>query len=44
MQPLAALGAQDLDGPHADSQMLVDSFPVELVGHARQLELTVQRL
>jgi len=44
MQPLAALNSLDLDGPHADSQMLVDPFPVELVGHARQLELTVQGL
>ena len=36
--------AQDLDGAHADAQVLVDALAVEVVGHAGQLDLAVQRL
>ena len=35
---------QDLDRAHADAQVLVDALAVELVGHAGQLDLAVQRL
>ena len=36
--------AQDLDRAHADAQVLVDALAVEVVGHAGQLDLAVQRL
>jgi hypothetical protein len=36
--------AQQLDGAHADAQVLVHARAVEGVGHARQLDLAVQRL
>ena len=40
-QPLLA---QSFDRTHADEQMLVDAFAVELVRHPRQLDLAVQWL
>jgi hypothetical protein len=33
--------AQKLDGAHADAQVLADTFAIELVGHARQLDFAV---
>jgi hypothetical protein len=44
VQLLMPCGAQQLDGAHADAQVLVDALAVEVVGHARQLDLAVQRL
>ncbi len=44
VQPGHAAGTQDVDGAHADAQMLVHALAVEVVGHARQLDLAVQRL
>src|SRR6185436_8155609 len=44
VQALAAFGAQDLDRAHADAQMLIDAFAIELVGHAGQLDLAMQGL
>jgi hypothetical protein len=44
VQAARTLLAQQLDGPHADAQVLVDPLAVEVVGHAGQLDLAVQRL
>src|SRR5574343_686095 len=44
VQALNTAIAQDVDGPHADAQMLVHTLAVEVVGHAGQFDLAVQRL
>ena len=36
--------AQQLDGAHADAQVLVYAFAVEVVGHAGEFDLAMQRL
>ena len=44
MQPVQPVGAQQFDGADADQQVLVHALAVEVVGHAGQLDLAVQRL
>src|SRR5664280_3748555 len=44
MQLIDSPVAQQFDGPHADAQMLVDPLSIEMVRHAGQLDLAVQRL
>jgi hypothetical protein len=41
MQLFRPLLPQQFDRAHADTQMLTHPFPVELVCHARQLDLAV---
>ena len=42
VQAVHAAGAQDVDGAHADAQVLVYALAVEVVGHAGQLDFAVQ--
>ena len=44
VQLLRPLLPQQFDRAHADAQMLIHALAVELVGHAGQLDLAVQRL
>jgi hypothetical protein len=43
MQLSGPLLAQQLNGAHADAQMLVHALSVKVVGHARQFDFAVQR-
>jgi hypothetical protein len=43
MQPFECLRLQLLEGRQADLKMLVDALPVELPGHAGELDLAMQR-
>ena len=44
VQLIHPLLAQQLDGTHADAQVLVDAFAVEMIRHTRKLDLAMQRL
>src|SRR6266849_2323667 len=44
MQPFRLLRLELLKRLEANLEMLIDSLPVELAGHAGQLDLSVQRL
>src|SRR5450755_4794963 len=42
VQLIDAGRAQQLDGAHADAQVLVDALAIEVIGHAGQLDLAMQ--
>ncbi len=44
MQLARPFGPQQLNRPHADAQVLVNTFAVKVVGHAGQFDFAVQRL
>ena len=44
VQAIDTFAPQLLERRDADTQVLIDPGPVEMIGHARQLDLPMQRL